>query len=72
MTSKITPEARKRCDDHTLQEQLMKLRSIHAVEVARLKINQAHDMREVELALEADRFWVGNYARLTLPLDGAD
>jgi len=70
--SKITPEARQRCTDHTLQEQLIKLRSIHAVEIARLKVNQAHDMQEVELALEADRFLGGNHARLTLPIGGAD
>ena len=70
--SKITPEARQRCTDHTLQEQLLKVRAIHAVEVARLRINQAHDMKEVEQALEADQFWGGHHTRLTLPLDGAD
>ena len=72
MTSKITPEARARCEAHTLQDQLAKVRAIHAVETALLEKRQAHDMQEVELALEADRFWGGNYARLTLPLDGAD
>ena len=70
--SKITPEARKRCDDHTLQEQLMKVRAIHAVEVARLRINQAHDMREVEQALEADRFWGGHHTRLVMPIEGSE
>ena len=72
MNSKITPEARARCEAHTLQDQLAKVKAIHAVETALLEKRQAHDMQEVELALEADRFWGGNYARLTLPLDGAD
>ena len=72
MSSKITPEARARCEAHTLQDQLTKVKSIHAVETALLQVHQRHDMQEVEQALEADRFWGGNYARLTLPLDGAD
>ena len=72
MTSKITPEARQRCAAHSLQEQLQQMRSIHAVELARLKINQAHDMGEVEKAIEADQFWGGRYARLSMPIGGAD
>ena len=72
MTSKITPEAKARCEAHTLQDQLAKVRSIHAVESALLKRRQSHDMAEVELALEADRFWGGHHTRLTLPIEGAD
>ena len=72
MTSKITPEAAKRCAAHTLQEQLEQVRAVHAVELARLAVHQSHDMAEVELALEADRFWGGHHTRLTLPIEGAD
>ena len=72
MTSKITPEAKARCAAHTLQEQLAQLKAVHTVETAILKRCQSHDMAEVELALEADRFWGGHHTRLTLPIEGAD
>ena len=72
MNSKVTPEARQRCEAHTLQDQLAKVKNIHAVETALLQVRQRHDMQEVEQALEADRFWGGHHTRLTLPIDGAD
>jgi len=75
MTSKLTPEARTRCAAHTLAEQLEQLRQMHAVETLRLKISQAHDMKEIDQMLEADMSWSGNHARLArlvLPIGGAD
>ena len=72
MTSKITPEARQRCAAHTLAEQLAQLRGIHTVETARLAVRQKHDMQELDQMLEADQFWGGRYARLSMPIGGAD
>jgi hypothetical protein len=62
--SKITPEAKNRCAAHSLQEQLEQLRAIHAFELAKLKVVQKHDMREMEQALDADMAWSGQHARL--------
>ena len=73
MSSKITQAAKDRCAAHTLKDQLEQVKAIHAVETALLKRRQSHDMQEVELALEADRFWGGNHARLTaMKIEGAD
>jgi len=70
--SKITPEAKARCAAHTMSEQLEQMRAIHAVELAKLRVHQKHDMRDLEQQLEADMSWSGNHARLTMKIDGAD
>lgn len=48
---------------HTLADQLGLMQKIHAVELARLKLRQQHDMQDVELAFEADQFCGGHPAR---------
>jgi len=70
--SKITPEAKARCAAHTMSEQLEQMRAIHAVELAKLRVHQKHDMRDLEQQLEADMSWSGNHARLVLPISGCD
>jgi hypothetical protein len=72
MKSKITPEAAKRCAAHTMAEQLEQMRAIHAVELAKLRVHQKHDMREIDQALEADMAWSSQHARLTMKIEGAD
>jgi hypothetical protein len=48
------------------------MRAIHAVELAKLRVHQKHDMREIDQALEADMAWSSQHARLVLPISGAD
>ncbi len=55
-----------------MQEQLEQMRAIHAVELAKLRVHQKHDMRDLEQQLEADMAWSGQHARLTMKIDGAD
>lgn len=64
---KTTPEASERCAAHTLAEQLEQLRTIHAVELARLRVHQQHDMDDINTAFEADTSWSGQHARLSNP-----
>jgi hypothetical protein len=60
INSKITPQARERCAAHTLAEQLAQLRAALA------------DQDDIVTALDADKSWSAQHARLTMPLDGAD
>ncbi len=55
-----------------MSEQLEQMRAIHAVELAKLRVHQKHDMRDLEQQLEADMSWSGNHARLVLPISGCD
>jgi hypothetical protein len=67
--SKTASGAKVRCVAHTLAEQL---RAIHTVELAALRVRQKHDLQDVEKMLEADMAWSAQYARLAMPIGGAD
>ncbi len=62
----ITSQAKARCENESLQEQL---------ERCRREMQQAsgsNDMKDVDLRLNNDNAWGGHYARLVMPIDGAD
>jgi len=54
-SSKITPAAAARCAAHTLADQLVQLRTIHAVELALLHKRQDQDQSDIVAAFDADQ-----------------
>jgi len=50
---------------HTMQEQLERLKAMHALELLLLKKRQSQDQADIEMAFDADKSWSGQHARLT-------
>lgn len=67
--NKVTPEAKERCVDRSLQDQL--IAHVDGM-LAERRREKAHDQSDITTAFAADNSWSGQHARLMLPIDGAD